>query len=158
MLKEFEDVAADIKYITESKPHRLNFINDFDHAGNVTRSSISEGLTACATEDQKFINKLTRAKQQGVDFLDDLNQKWDVKNAASIRPLNSKYKFKVDQFLETVIDSFKKEENLIIDITDLNQSDLLDLTRKIREINDFENLKILYIHKLDKILSGIVKG
>ena len=159
-LNTLEKLASDAKRGTESKPHRANFCVDAGHGGGITVGSIGEGLTACAAEDQGFFKQLTRALEKEVDFIDELGRRWDVKNAASVRPENAQYKFVVEDFLELVMSSLEKDENVVIDVTCLNQIDLNALTDAINRVlpTNLGDLKVLYIHRFNVNFSIFIKG
>lgn len=148
LTKELERLCGNIKRITQNKLYRTNFIYDAAHSGRPTLSSINEGLTACAAEDQGFFKQLTRATEKGVDFVDETGRQWDIKTFASIRP-NTKDRFNVQYALENIIDSFNRQENVIIDITLLEENDLQILTQSINELLTcrVDTLSILYIDR-----------
>lgn len=157
-LIELENEAQKIKKV-KSKPHRNNFMNDMGHSGNVTRTSVEEGLTACVAEDQGFFKQLTRAVEREIDFVDETGRRWDIKDAASKRAKNANYKFELEEFVQLVADSLEKGENVMVDITQLNEVDLFNLTERLNKLSltITNDLQILYIHRSNYLASIFIK-
>ncbi len=109
----------------------------FKHEGcsltsKVTLKSVDEALTAIAAEEQGFFNTLKRSFATKADFSDANGTLWDVKTALSRDRIKSQPIFKVKEFLGSVKKEFTKGENVIVDITLLDQPDLKQLLESIK--------------------------
>lgn len=147
LLQELENTCANIKKV-KTKPHRHNFIYDVDHGFKATECSVMEGLTACAVEDQGFVKQLQRATKKGVDFVDELGREWDVKTPISKAPLHPYASFRADKIVTDIISEMKRGESIIIDITNVIESDFNLMLAELRSQLSGNQIKdILIVHR-----------
>lgn len=126
------------------------FKYDIAHNNGVTQSSILEALAGKACMEQKILSPLQRAKNDGQDFVEICSGKeWDVKTARSYS-LEGLPIFIVKDFIKALEIAYSKNENIIIQITDLSEIDLKTLYENLAKkfsIREFE--KTVIIHAKD---------
>jgi hypothetical protein len=154
LLQELENTCANIKKV-KTKPHRHDFIYDVDHGFKATECSVMEGLTACAVEDQGFVKQLQRATKKGVDFVDELGREWDIKSPISKTPLHPYASFRADKIVTDIISEMKRGESIIIDITNVIESDFNLMLAELRSQLSGNKIKdILIVHRDIAVKSG----
>lgn len=115
-----------------------NFKYDNAHGGAVTQGSLQEAIAGKACMEQKILGSLERAKNDEDDFTEpNSNKTWDVKTARSYS-LEGLYIFNAEAFCKSLKDAYDDGENIILQITNLNDKDLENLYKKLHE-NFLEN-------------------
>lgn len=84
--------------------------------------------------------------------------RWDVKTARSYSLFENQRIFNCEKFKDSLKTSLRDDENIIIQITDLNESDLNDLYCSLsKEFSKRELEKMIIIHAENPLKSKSVK-
>lgn len=145
-------VSQALMKINSNAAYKL-FKYDAAHNGEVDKNSIEEALAGIAAIEQKFFETLKRSSHDAEEFLDQYGVAWDVKTAKSYS-WDGKAIFNVDKFIDAIKKEFRGKENVILQITDLNESDLKVLYRELQKrLLPNEISRILVIHVNDPAMS-----
>lgn len=107
----------------------VSFKHDVASNGKITTASIQEAIAGIACIKQEILGELIRAKNKEEDFEELTTGKlWDVKTARSFSLEGLKI-FKPDSFCDALSKAYEsnQDENLIVQITNLSDSDLQKL-------------------------------
>lgn len=149
-----ESTIKDLQKI-DSNPRWKNF--RFDPAKNYKCDfgTIEEAIAGIACEEQGLLRNLTRdTRASAGEFIDSLQQAWDVKTAKSYS-LNGHYIFNKNTFSESLKSELLKltNENLIINVTHLIESDHKLLYELLQEFSKNEIKRIIIVDAKNPINS-----
>lgn len=148
LIKILKWLSKSLMKINSNKLYE-SFKYDAAHNGKVDKNSIEEALAGVAAVEQKFFDTLKRSSHDAEEFLDQCGIAWDVKTAKSYS-WDGKAIFNVDKFIDAIKKEFRGKENVILQITDLNEPDLKVLYRELqKKLLPNEISKILVIHAND---------
>lgn len=132
------------------------FKHDWAHGGKVSFGSIQEAQAAIACEEQKILKGfLTRAKEQGADFIENLSNEikigWDIKTPMSYISSNGKTQIDFQGpkgFWSSLSRAIKTSNDfIIINITDLTQEHLSEFFTGLKSTYKLEDIrKMVIIH------------
>lgn len=121
----------------------------FDPAQNykVTASSVEEALAGRECMVQKLLGLLKRALEKEDDFTEvEPGVNWDVKTPRS-ESLEGKRIFDIVKIIRSLRIAYDKGENLIINITNLNNDDTETLYQEIKkEFSEKELIRTVVVH------------
>lgn len=154
VLEQVKETARDLKEIN-SNPRCKPFKYDPAQGNKVTLNSIDEAMAGKACEEQGLLDvPITRSLNRGEDFIDASKQAWDVKTPRSYA-LNGKYIFDAKDFVcNAVKPEYPLGENVIINITKLEQADLGELYKELlSRLTKSELSRTIIVHARNLSLS-----
>ncbi len=136
------ELANSIQRINKH-PQYVPFKYDIASNGKVTTASIQEAIAGIACIQQEILGELIRSKNKEEDFIETSTEKfWDVKTARSFS-LEGLQIFKSDRFCDALSKAYEsnQNENIIVQITNLSDSDLQKLYDEIVKRFSIEEIK-----------------
>lgn len=132
IVKEKENTSKLIEWLSKclkkinSNPLYRTFKYDAAHNNMIKISSIEEAMAGIACLEQKLLETIKRSPNPSEEFIEDngSNKRWDVKTARS-HSVNGLYIWNVEEFISSLKEAYAEpDENIILQITGLNEFDL----------------------------------
>lgn len=109
----------------------LDFLKDSAHNGIIQKKNIEEALVGIAAIDQGFYAILKRSEQNTEEYIDIFGNRLDVKKAG-IKLKDGKYIYDQDKTVSDIQEALKDGEKILLNISDLEDVDLQNLTKRLR--------------------------
>lgn len=155
IIEEYINVLQKIN----SDPRWSTFKYDPANRGKITEGTLREARVGIHAEEQCFLQELNRSPNGGEEFVDINKISWDVKSPLSRDLYDTKNVFNLRQVFNSIKQEYGRGENPIINISHLNQKDLLELITKLNaELSPQEKARTLLIDYYNPANSGFMGG